>query len=58
MKPIDVFILIIAVSIVVGVIAWSIIRKKRGKSVGCDCSSCKGNCGGCKSCHTGEEPKK
>lgn len=58
MKPIDVFILIIAVSVVASVIAWSIIRKKQGKSVGCDCGSCKGNCDGCKSCHIGEETKK
>ncbi len=47
MKPIDVIILVVAVLIVGGVIALSVIRKKQGKSVGCDCSSCSGNCSCC-----------
>lgn len=58
MEPIDVIIIVAAALFVVGVIVWSIIRKKQGKSVGCDCGSCNGNCDGCKSCHTGEEVKK
>lgn len=44
MKPIDIIILIVAVVIVGGVIALSVIRKKQGKSVGCDCASCHKNC--------------
>ena len=48
MKPIDIIILIVAVAIVGGVIALSVIRKKQGKSIGCDCASCKGNCCSCK----------
>ena len=44
MKPIDIIILIAAVAIVIGVIVWQIIRKKQGKSLGCDCSSCHKNC--------------
>ncbi|MBQ8352376.1 MAG: DUF2749 domain-containing protein [Clostridia bacterium] len=49
MKPIDVIILIIAVAVVGGVIAWRIIRKKQGKSGCCDCSSCSGGCASCPS---------
>ena len=49
MKPIDVIILIIAVAVVGGVIAWQIIRKKQGKSGCCDCSSCSGGCASCPS---------
>ena len=44
MSPIDVVILVFAVVAVVGVIALSIVRKKQGKSIGCDCSSCHKNC--------------
>ena len=49
MKPIDVIILILAVAVVAGVIAWQIIRKKQGKSGCCDCSSCSGGCANCPS---------
>ena len=49
MEPIDIFILVMAVAIVIGVIALAIIRKKQGRSILCDCSSCAGNCAGCKS---------
>ncbi len=53
MKPIDVVIALLAVGVVVGVIVWSIIRKKQGKSLGCDCvSSCGGNCKNCPSCQS------
>ena len=44
MNPIDIVILVFAVAAVVGVIALEIVRKKRGKSIGCDCSSCHKNC--------------
>ncbi len=47
MEPIDVLILIAAVSVVGGVIAWAIKRKKQGKSLCLDCSSCHGNCSAC-----------
>jgi CHASE2 domain-containing sensor protein len=47
MEPIDVIILIAAVSVVGGVIAWAIKRKKQGKGICCDCSSCSGNCAAC-----------
>ena len=51
MNPIDIVILVFAVGIVVGVVVWSGIRKKQGKSLGCDCaSSCGGNCQNCPSC--------
>ena len=53
MEPIDIIILIAAVLIVGGVIAWQIIRKKKGKVGCCDCSSCDGCC----SCKAKEEPK-
>ena len=55
MKPIDIIILVLAVAIVVGVTVYAIIRKKQGKSVGCDCSSCNGNCSACPSKQTKEE---
>jgi hypothetical protein len=45
MEPIDIIIFIAAVAIVAGVIVWSILRKKQGKPIGCDCSSCDGCCG-------------
>ena len=45
MGPIDVIILSASVLIVGGVVAWSIIRKKQGKPLGCNCSSCDGCCG-------------
>ena len=44
MNPIDVVILVAAIAAVVGVIALAIVRKKQGKSIGCDCSSCRKNC--------------
>ncbi len=45
MKALEIIILIAAIGIVVGVIAYSIYKKARGKGggCGCDCSSC----GGC-----------
>ena len=49
MSPIDIVILVLAVAAVVGVVAYAVVRKKQGKSVGCDCSSCNGNCSGCPS---------
>jgi len=46
MKPIEIIIVIAAVAIVAAVIVCAIIRKKQGKSSGCDC--------GCSSCpHSG-----
>ena len=50
MEPIDVIILVTAVLTVAGVIALSIIRKKQGKSIGCDCSSCSSCAGNCSAC--------
>ena len=47
-KPIDILIGVAAAAVVVGVIVWAIIRKKQGKSITCDCSSCDGCCSGCK----------
>ena len=47
-NPIDIVIGVGAALIVVGVIVYAIVRKKQGKSVCCDCSSCDGKCGGCK----------
>lgn len=44
MNPIDIVILVSSVAAVVGVIALAVIRKKQGKSLGCDCSSCHKNC--------------
>ena len=44
MNPIDIVILVFAVAAVVGVITLAIVRKKQGKSIGCDCSSCHKNC--------------
>ena len=44
MNPIDVVILVTALAAVVGVIALAIVRKKQGKSIGCDCSTCHKNC--------------
>ncbi|MBQ8308641.1 MAG: FeoB-associated Cys-rich membrane protein [Clostridia bacterium] len=42
---IDILIGVGAAAIVVGVIVLAIVRKKQGKSIGCDCSSCDGCCG-------------
>ena len=55
MKPIDVIILVAAALLAVGLFAFAIIRKKRGKSSCpfCDggscgsCGSCGGNCSAC-----------
>lgn len=59
MKPIDIVIALLAVAIVVGVIVWSFIRKKQGKSIGCDCASfCGGKCGSCNSCPKCESEEK
>ena len=44
MTPIDVVILAVAIAAVGGVIALAVVRKKQGKSIGCDCSSCHKNC--------------
>ena len=44
MNPIDIVILVAAVVAVIGVITLAIVRKKQGKSIGCDCSSCHKNC--------------
>ena len=44
MNPIDIVILVSSVAAVVGVIVLAAIRKKQGKSLGCDCSSCHKNC--------------
>ncbi|MBQ2714045.1 MAG: FeoB-associated Cys-rich membrane protein [Clostridia bacterium] len=53
MPFIDIVIIILAVGTLVGVVAWSIRNKKKGKtSCGCDCSKCSG-CSSCK-----ETPKK
>lgn len=49
MNPIDIVIAVLAAATVVGVIVWSIVRKKQGKSLGCDCASCAGNCKNCPS---------
>ncbi|MBQ2740260.1 MAG: DUF2749 domain-containing protein [Clostridia bacterium] len=63
MQPIDIIILIVAVAIVGGVIAWQIIRKKQGKGGCCESASCSacsgrcGSCGGCQSCSTKEDEK-
>ena len=54
MEAIDIIIMLMAAALVVGVVAWSLIRKKQGKS--CACSECKrvdvcsGNCANCSSC--------
>ena len=56
MSPIDVVIAVAAVAVVVGVTVWALVRKKQGKSVGCDCASaCNGKCDGCHACHKKEE---
>ena len=55
MNPIDIVIAVLAAATVVGVIVWSIVRKKQGKSVGCDCASCAGNCKSCPS-YQAEKP--
>ena len=46
-KAIDVIIGVGAAAVVLGVIIWAVIRKKQGKSVSCDCSSCEGCQGAC-----------
>ena len=40
-----------AVAIVVGTIIWGAVRKKQGKSLTCDCSSCE-HCAGCSKKHS------
>ena len=49
MKPIDVIILILAALLAVGLFAFAVIRKKRGKSSCpfCDGGGCGGNCSAC-----------
>ena len=48
MRPIEIIVIIACVLIVGGVIATSIINKKKGKnSCGCDCANCS-SCSVCK----------
>lgn len=46
-NPIDIIIGVAAAAVVIGVVVLAIIRKKQGKSITCDCSSCDGCCSGC-----------
>lgn len=54
MTALEIIILVAAVGIVVGVIVWNIVKKKRGKGgcCGCDCSSC---CAACRSAKNGKK---
>ena len=45
----DILIAALAVAVVIGVTVLAIVKKRQGKSIGCDCASCDGNCGRCKS---------
>lgn len=56
MKPIDIIIIVAAVAIVVGVVAYNIWKKKNGKGgCGCGCSGC--NNSACPSKKAAEEEK-
>ena len=56
MEPIDVIILISAILLVGGVIAWKIVGRSRGQ-IGCsDCSSCS-KCVGCPSAQKAKSPR-
>jgi len=55
MEPIDVIIIVLAVSVVVGFIAYKIWQKKTGRSSGCGCGCDCGSCSGCPSVKKREE---
>ena len=57
MQPIDVVILVSAVAAVAGVAALTVVRKKQGKRIGCDCSACEGCCKNCPSAQPSERTK-
>lgn len=47
----EILIIVAACAFVVGVIAWQIVRRKRGKG-GCDeCGGSCAHCSGCSACH-------
>ena len=43
----EIILIVVASAFVVGVVAWQIVRKLRGKG-GCDCGC--SDCAGCKAC--------
>lgn len=47
MQPIEIIVIVCSLLFVVGVIVWSIVRKKQGKS-SCGCGECDGNCAKCR----------
>lgn len=49
----EILIIVAACAVVVGVIAWRIVRIKQGKG-GCD--ECGGSCAHCKGCSYGKAP--
>ena len=41
MRPLEIVVIVACVLVVGGVVAWQVVRKKKGKGHGwCDCSSC------------------
>ncbi len=50
----EILIIIAAAAFVIGVIAFSVVRKKQGKT-SCGCGDC-ASCGCCKSCRKEEQP--
>ncbi len=42
----EILIILVSAAFVIGVIAWSIVRRKRGKTCCSDCGSCP-HCSGC-----------
>lgn len=49
MGALEIVVISCAVLIVLGVTVLAIVKKKKGKSMFCDCSSCGGNCSNCSS---------
>ena len=50
MKPIDIIIIVLVALFVLGVIVYTIWKKKTDKETGCGCG-----CGGCKGCSSANE---
>lgn len=58
MKPIDIVIIVLAIAVVAGVVAYSVWKKKTGKGgCGCGCDGCGASCNGCPSAKKEEKDK-
>lgn len=53
----EILLIVLAAGFVIGVVAWRVIARKRGKG-GCDCGFDCSACAGCSACREKKEDKK